>query len=164
MRQFDIITHCVEYNNLEELEEADRLLLEQAIRAGMDAYAPYSQYYVGAAVRLSGGSVCTGNNQENVAYPSGLCAERVALFAASALYPGVPVESLAIAGRALHFAITEPVTPCGACGQVIAEYEQLHARPVRLIMMGEKSRIWTVDSIRHLLPLMFAADQLRKHL
>ncbi|MDD5507369.1 MAG: cytidine deaminase [Bacteroidales bacterium] len=163
MRRFDIITHCMEYNSLEELDDADRVLLEQAIKAGRDAYAPYSQYYVGAAVRLANGSVLTGNNQENVAYPSGLCAERVALFAASALYPGVPVESLAITGRALHFTITEPVTPCGACRQVIAEYEQLHGRPVRLIMMGEKSRIWIVESIRHLLPLMFTADQLRKH-
>lgn len=164
MRHFDIITHCLEYDSLEELDDADRILLERAMKAGRDAYAPYSQYYVGAAVRLSNGSVLTGNNQENVAYPSGLCAERVALFAASALYPGIPVESLAIAGRAQNFTITEPVTPCGACRQVIAEYEQLHDKPVRLIMMGEQSRIWLVESIRHLLPLMFTADQLREHL
>lgn len=162
MRHFDITTHCEEYNTLQELDETDRVLLEQAMKAGKDAYAPYSQYYVGASVRLTNGSIVTGNNQENVAYPSGLCAERVALFAASARYPGIALESLAIAGRALHFTITDPVTPCGACRQVIAEYEQLHSQPVRLIMMGEKSKIWIVSSISHLLPLMFHADQLRK--
>ncbi|HNS47758.1 MAG TPA: cytidine deaminase [Bacteroidales bacterium] len=151
-----------EFNSPDELGQDDRILLEQAIESTKDAYAPYSQYYVGAAVRLSNGSMVKGNNQENVAYPSGLCAERVALFAASALYPGVPVMAIAIAGHAKNFLITDPVTPCGACRQVIAEYEKLYDQPVRLVMMGEKSKIWIAESISHLLPLMFHADELRK--
>ncbi|MBP6977289.1 MAG: cytidine deaminase [Bacteroidales bacterium] len=162
MKQFEIINRFREFNTLEELGEDDRILLEQAIESGKDAYAPYSQYYVGAAVRLANGSIVKGNNQENVAYPSGLCAERVALFAASALYPGVPVTAIAIAGHAKHFLITDPVTPCGACRQVIAEYEQLYDHPVRLVMKGEKSKIWIAESITHLLPMMFRADELRK--
>ncbi len=162
MKQFELICRFQQFNTLEDLGEQDRILLEQAMESGKDAYAPYSQYYVGAAVRLSNGSIVKGNNQENVAYPSGLCAERVALFAASALYPGVPVTALAIAGHAKNFLITDPVTPCGACRQVIAEYEKLYEQPVRLVMMGEKSKIWVAESIGHLLPLMFRADELRK--
>lgn len=163
MRTFSITHQFLEYNSIEELEELDRILLEKAVNALEAAYAPYSQYYVGAAVRLSNGMIVTGNNQENVAYPSGLCAERVALFAATAQYPAVPVEAIAIAGKAKDFAITDPVTPCGSCRQAIAEYEHFHSQPIRLIMKGEKSKIWVSTSITHLLPLMFHADELRKN-
>lgn len=162
MRAFSVTNQFLEYNTLDELEETDRILLEKAVKALESAYAPYSQYYVGAAVRLSNGIVVTGNNQENVAYPSGLCAERVALFAASAQYPDVPVESIAIAGKAKDFPITDPVTPCGSCRQAIAEYEHFHSQPIRLIMKGEKSKIYICKSITHLLPMMFQADELRK--
>lgn len=163
MRQFELTQHFLEYNTILELEVPDRNLLEKAITSRGAAYAPYSQYHVGAAVLLSNGVIVTGNNQENVAYPSGLCAERVALFAASAQHPDVRVVAIAIAGKAKNFLITDPVTPCGACRQAIAEYEHFHDQSIRLIMMGEKSRIWISESIADLLPLMFHADELRKN-
>jgi cytidine deaminase len=163
MRTFSLTHQFLEYKNPGELEPQDRELLERAMEARETAYAPYSQYYVGAAVRLSNGIIITGSNQENVAYPSGLCAERVALFAASAQFPDIPVVAIAITGKAKNFVITDPVTPCGACRQVIAESENFHAQPIRLIMMGEKSNIWISTSITDLLPLMFQADELRKN-
>jgi cytidine deaminase len=164
MKRFNINVQFLEYESLDELVADDRELLERAISAIDSAYAPYSQYFVGAAVRLANGSIITGNNQENVAYPSGLCAERVALFSASSNYPGIPVTAIAIAGKALNFPILQPVTPCGACRQVIAEYENLYGKPVRMIMKGEKSKIWITEGITSLLPLMFNAEELKKHL
>lgn len=149
------------YASPDELPEQDRTLLEKAIQARADAYAPYSRFEVGAAVRLGNGRIVTGNNQENVAYPSGLCAERVALFHAQAAFPGVPVEAIAISAASEEFELTEPVSPCGSCRQVMAEYEHRHQSHIRVIMAG-KGFVHAVSGVENLLPLMFMPEGLRR--
>src|SRR5210317_2347778 len=112
-----------EYASMSELSPEDHQLLEKAVKSIDTAYAPYSHYRVGAALRMANGVTITGNNQENAAYPSGLCAERVAMFYAKSQYPDVKVETIAIAARADDFTIREAVAPCGACRQAMAEYQ-----------------------------------------
>ena len=149
------------YDSADELNSDDRSLLNMAEQSISAAYAPYSHFKVGAAVRLVGGKVISGNNQENAAYPSGLCAERVALFYAGAQYPGERIESIAIAARSEDFIIRE-VAPCGACRQAMAEYQARQNAPIRVIMKGEKGPIQIVNSIHDLLPLMFHAEELKR--
>ncbi|MCX6235241.1 MAG: cytidine deaminase [Bacteroidetes bacterium] len=162
MQKINLHISFLEYDSINDLTYDDRDLLLNAKEAVETAYAPYSQYHVGAAVVLSNGAVLRGSNQENAAYPSGLCAERVAVFAASAGHPDIPVKAIAITARAKHFTINTPVTPCGACRQVLAEYEKLHNHPIRIIMMGETGKILISESIGDLLPNMFSADELKK--
>ncbi|MBN1338851.1 MAG: cytidine deaminase [Bacteroidales bacterium] len=145
-----------------ELEPGDLGLLEKAREAVGNAYAPYSGYHVGAAVRLANGVTVQGNNQENVAYPDGMCAERVALFYASSQYPDIPVQAVAITARAADFLIDSPVTPCGSCRQVMAEWENRYNQGIRLILQGEAGIIYLVDGVDNLLPLMFRAENLKK--
>lgn len=144
------------------LSAGDKALIERAKQAATDAYAPYSGFRVGAAALLANGEIVTGNNQENVAYPSGLCAERVALFAASSQFPGIPVIALAIAAETEKFTIKEPVYPCGGCRQVMAEYEVTQAQPMRVLMAGPGMDTLEAPGVDHLLPLRFSADQLRR--
>lgn len=151
-----------EYPSVDELPASDRQLLEKAWHACGSAYAPYSRFFVGAAIRLKNGEVITGNNQENAAYPSGLCAERVAVFAAASHFPGVPIESVAIVAKTEVFHQSSPVTPCGACRQVLAEYESLNGEPIRIVMQGESSQVWSVNGVNNFLPLMFHGNQLKK--
>jgi cytidine deaminase len=151
-----------EYQSSDELAEPDRKLLEEAWEACKSAYAPYSRFYVGAALRLQNGIVVTGNNQENAAYPSGLCAERVAVFSASGKYPGVAIESIAVVAKTEVFGLQHPVTPCGGCRQVLAEYENLSGKPVKVWMQGSEGIVWMVDGIQNLLPLMFEGSLLKK--
>ncbi|MBS1636630.1 MAG: cytidine deaminase [Bacteroidetes bacterium] len=140
-------------------EEQD--LVKKAKEALQAAYAPYSHFFVGAAVLLGNGEVIIGNNQENAAYPSGLCAERVAIFHAGARFPGVPVKTIAISCKAQNQVINDPVSPCGACRQAIAEYETRYASPIRIIMSGESGKIYVANSIEALLPLMFNRKYLK---
>jgi cytidine deaminase len=162
MRQFEVVTKVTEYASADELAESDRNLLLQAREATVRAYAPYSQFRVGAALLLENGVVVTGNNQENVAYPSGLCAERVAIYAAGAQYPGVAVETLAVSCSSDLYAIAEPLSPCGACRQAMAEYETRYGKPIRIILGGLSGPVQIIDSVSSLLPLLFKADQLKK--
>ncbi|HRY99721.1 MAG TPA: cytidine deaminase [Bacteroidales bacterium] len=149
------------YPGGEGLESSDLALIALAQEAARKAYAPYSGFRVGAAVQLENGETIPGNNQENVAYPSGLCAERVALFNASARYPGVAVKTLAIAAETGRFTLQTPVYPCGACRQVMSEYETIQGRPIRVLMTGPGYDTVEASSVNDLLPLRFAADQLR---
>ncbi|MDI9342016.1 MAG: cytidine deaminase [Sediminibacterium sp.] len=149
------------YASAEKLPKNDQLLLAKAKLAVKNAYAPYSHFQVGAAVRLQNGKIILGNNQENAAYPSGLCAERVAIFQAGALYPNVAVKSIAISCKSIIKPVLEPVTPCGACRQSIAEYELRSGKPIRIIMSGEKGAVYVVNSISSLLPLLFNASILK---
>jgi cytidine deaminase len=151
-----------EYQSPEEIGQEDRQLLELAWKASKDAYAPYSKFYVGAALRLTNGEIITGNNQENAAYPSGLCAERVAVFSASSRFPGEAIESIAIVASTSVFNLTHPVTPCGACRQVLAEYESLSGKSIRTLLQGTNGNIWIIDGINNFLPLMFQGAQLKK--
>ena len=143
------------YDYLEELDPSDAELLRFAHEAARNAYAPYSKFNVGAAVRLANGAVVLGNNIENAAYPSGLCAERVAMFAAMAQYPGVPFEALAVTAYSASKTIDEPVAPCGACRQVMVEVEQLSKQPLRVLCQGETGPVFAFDGIESLMPFIF---------
>lgn len=145
----------VELFRTEVLPAGDRKLYDAAIRAATRAYAPYSHFHVGAAVLLSNGTIVEGNNQENVSYPSGLCAERVALFSAGASFPDIPVVSLAIA--AIKDGIIQPsVSPCGGCRQVMLETEQRSGHPMRILLCGSEETI-ILPSSQCLLPFSFAS-------
>lgn len=146
--------HALAYD---ELSEADAQLIEEAKNATSRSYAPYSHFSVGAAVRLSNGIIVTGSNQENAAYPSGLCAERTTLFYANSRYPDQAVEALAIAARDETDFVGTPIPPCGACRQVILETEQRFRHPIRILLYG-KDVICAMDGIGNLLPLSFGAE------
>ena len=142
--------------NMDELSAEEKHLVELAIEATSRSYAPYSKFHVGAAVRLDNGVEIIGCNQENAAYPSGLCAERTALFAAGAQYPDVPVRMLAIAARGTHGELEdEPVPPCGSCRQVMIESETRANAPMRILLYGKKY-VYVIDGIRKLMPLTFS--------
>jgi len=149
-----------EAESLSELEVGDMNLLTRAAEACDNAYAPYSSFQVGAALLLENGEIVCGSNQENAAYPSGLCAERVAMFAASAQYPGVAFKSIAITAKSKKFAVNYPVSPCGACRQVMAEYENLGKAPFKVLLKGEHGKIIIVRNISSLLPLAFNSSHL----
>lgn len=147
-----VIQEC----QMDELSTEDRQLVEQAIEATRRSYAPYSHFHVGAAVRLENGEIVIGCNQENAAYPSGLCAERTALFAAGAQYPDVPVRVLAVAARGTDGEMTEePTGPCGSCRQVIIESETRAKHPIRILLYGRRC-VYIIDGIRQLMPLTFS--------
>lgn len=154
MKQLQIITPVTAYT-FDELSEDDRRLVEQAREATHRSYAPYSKFCVGAAVKLSNGETVTGANQENVAYPSGTCAERTAAYYAHAAYPDALFETIAIAARGTDGKEVErPVAPCGACRQALLEYETLGGRPVRVLLVG-RDEIYELSSVKSLLPLAF---------
>ena len=150
------------YASASDLKKSDMELLLKAQKAVEAAYAPYSHFYVGAAVLLENGKIIIGNNQENAAYPSSLCAERVAIYQAGAVYPNVPVKAIAVACKAKGLVINKPVTPCGSCRQAISEYENRFSKKIRIIMSGETGEVYVSDSIENLLPLMFSAKYLPK--
>lgn len=143
-----------EYDSIGQLDAADRELAEAAVNAISGSYAPYSRFNVGAAVRLSDGRIITGANQENAAYPSGLCAERTAMFYASASNPDCAMTSIAIAAGQDGKLCSSPATPCGACRQVMAEYQKKGGRPMSVILVG-KDRIWKFGKVDDVLPLIF---------
>jgi len=143
-----------EYGNMDQLEPLDRELAQAAADALSGSYAPYSQFNVGAAVRLEDGEIVKGANQENAAYPSGLCAERTALFYASASRPDKAIVSIAIAAGQNGILCPAPATPCGACRQVMAQYQLKGGRPMSVILVGGE-RIWVFDKVDDLLPLIF---------
>ena len=151
-----------EYREDEKLHGSDMDLFEEAVVALSGSYAPYSEFHVGAALLLANGKIVRGSNQENAAYPSGLCAERVALFHASSEYPDQAVASLAITGKSDHFTTTDPITPCGSCRQVIAETEKKQGSEIRIIMKGEKGITRIVEGIDSLLPMVFHEEKLKK--
>jgi len=151
-----------EYDDAGSLGKADLSLLTHAQKALSGSYAPYSEFHVGAAVLLENGKIIQGSNQENAAYPSGLCAERVAIFHAQSIYPDVKVKAIAITAEAEHFITKSPVTPCGACRQVIAETENRQNGKIRIIMKGQEGIIQAVNGIEHLLPLVFQEEKLKK--
>ncbi len=150
------------FDNFGELSQEDQELITKAKEASNEAYAPYSQFQVGAAVRLKSGKIIQGSNQENVAYPSGLCAERVAVYYANATYPKEEIESIAITAKTKNFEVDKPITPCGSCRQAIAEYEIKQQKPIRIIMMGESGSIHICNGLKMLLPFMFNEQELKK--
>jgi len=151
-----------DYDSIDELSSEDAELLREAERVLTAAYSPYSRFNVGAALRLDSGSIHTGNNQENVAYPSGLCAERVALFHAMSQNPGAIVSTIAIAAESQDFELSRIITPCGACRQALLEYEVNSASPMKVILGSSAGQVIVVDSVLSLLPLSFCETRLKK--
>jgi cytidine deaminase len=161
-RKIEIKAELTEFDSENELSAADRELVSAARKSTQMAYAPYSHFQVGAALRLDSGDVISGNNQENASYSLGLCAERVALFWAGANHPGKKITTMAITAYSANFAINRPIAPCGACRQAIAEYEHRYNQPIRLILVGASGKVWITDSVNQLLPLQFTAEDLTK--
>ena len=147
------------YQSENDLEASDQLLLNKAKEMAKNAYAPYSKFKVGAAILLENGTIVTGNNQENAAYPSGTCAERTAVFYASAQYPTNKIKAIAVITD--NVKQLEPVTPCGSCRQALAEYEIKFREPIRVIMGSASGKVFVAKSVESLLPLMFNQDHLK---
>ena len=143
-----------EYASIEELQPQDRLLAEAAVEAVALSYAPYSNFNVGAAVQFEDGEIVKGANQENAAYPSGLCAERTALFYASASRPDKAMTAIAIAAGQNGHICESPATPCGACRQVMAQYQTKSGMPMSVLLVGA-SKVWKFEKVDDLLPLIF---------
>jgi Cytidine deaminase len=155
--EIKILVH--EFNSIQELNTEESGLLLEARRIATEAYAPYSGFHVGAAILLDNGQIVAGNNQENSAYPSGLCAERVALFYANANFPESGVKTIAISAQKKGVLVEDTVTPCGSCRQALAEAEVRFGSPIRVILDGQKS-ILVLDGVESLLPLSFSKKAL----
>ncbi|SEA85057.1 cytidine deaminase [Flavobacterium gillisiae] len=155
MKKITITSQFSAYNSLQELPTDIQDLMEQAVAVRKNAYAPYSKFRVGAALLLDNGKIVLGSNQENAAYPSGLCAERVAIFHAGAVYPNAKILKMAITAASDTNKTIAPIPPCGACRQSIAEYETRQETPIEIYFMGETGDIYKSDSLKNLLPFMF---------
>lgn len=157
------LTHTCHYTlcSYDELSEQDCHLIDAAKQAIKQSYAPYSHFHVGAATLLDDDTIVIGSNQENAAYPSGMCAERTALFYASSAHPNKAVVALAIAAYTEGEFTATPISPCGACRQVILEMEQRHNHPIRILLYGTEGIIVVEGGIKELLPLTFSASFLK---
>ena len=159
MKQISINT-IISVLSKEELSSVETNLMEQAFEARSKAYAPYSKFTVGVALLLDNGIVVQGSNQENAAYPSGLCAERVAIFYAGAQYPKAKMLKMFITASPIDRDLVEPIPPCGSCRQSIAEYELKQNTSIELFFMGAKGVIYKSDSLQNILPLVFDKNNL----
>ncbi|MEM8520279.1 cytidine deaminase [Flavobacterium sp. PL12] len=155
MKEITFTTTFNAFDTVEELPNDVQDLMTQAIEARKNAYAPYSKFRVGVAIALDNGEVIVGSNQENAAYPSGLCAERVAIFYAGAKYPNAKIVKMAITAASDTNQTTAPIPPCGSCRQSIAEYEIKQEQPIQIYFMGEIGAIYKSESLKNLLPFMF---------
>jgi cytidine deaminase len=156
-----IVTSIETYDSVSECPEEIQKLLNSAHEAREKAYAPYSNFQVGAAILLEDGKIVTGSNQENASYPAGLCAERSALFYTGSQYPDQIIKSIAITAGAKGKDNKNAVPPCGSCRQAIAEYEQKQKTPISIYFMGKSGQVKKVDSLLSLLPLAFSQDYLK---
>jgi cytidine deaminase len=154
MKKKQILIEITETGNLHELSESEQNLVKKAREIALKAYAPYSGFSVGAAVLLENGEIISGNNQENVAYPSGNCAERTAVFYANAQYPEIAILAIAITASAKGRFISLPAYPCGACRQVMLESRNKTGKAMKVILAGEE-KIQIISDVRDLLPLPF---------
>lgn len=160
MNKREIKSILIDYNSLAELEVEQQELIKKAKEAAINAYAPYSQFEVGAAVLLENGEIIQGNNQENAAYPSGLCAERVAIFYANSKYPNVAIKSIAVTANTKDGIIKEPIPPCGSCLQVMLETEKRSNKDIQVILYGE-NKITVAENINQFLPINFNKEMLK---
>ena len=148
---------------LRELSIQEKKLVASAKLAVNTAYAPYSGFLVGASVLLDNGEIINGSNQENVAYPSGLCAERVALFYAGARFPDVKIKTISVSVMSKNFKVTDVISPCGACRQVMAEYEDKQEQAIKVILHSPTDDVLIANTVQDLLPFMFKSPHLKKH-
>ncbi|MDX1314318.1 MAG: cytidine deaminase [Eudoraea sp.] len=158
MEKKSIVSEITIYEDPGELSRQEQELLNRAGLAREDAYAPYSNFKVGAAILLENDEVVIGSNQENASFPSGLCAERVAIFHAGASHPGLTIKSIAIVAAPENSTDGKPAAPCGSCRQSIYEYENKQEKPIEILMMGSDGRVFKCKSIASLLPLAFNND------
>lgn len=158
--QKDIVLSYEVFDSVKELCESDATLLQKAKETVQTAYAPYSNFLVGAAALLSNSEIITGTNQENASYPVGICAERVLLSAAAVLHSNIPIQTLAISYKNTHGESNRPISPCGLCRQSLLEYEQRMKHPIRIILAGETGSIYILPNAASLLPLNFSGDSL----
>lgn len=155
MKEISITTQFKAFDSTKDLPNDIQDLMTQAVEVRKNAYAPYSKFRVGVAIILDNGKVVLGSNQENAAYPSGLCAERVAIFYAGAMYPDAKLLKMAITAASDTNQTTAPIPPCGSCRQSIAEYEIKQETPIEIYFMGEIGAIYKSESLKNLLPFMF---------
>jgi cytidine deaminase len=160
MKDHQIKINFREYDSVDELNNDDKILCAEAVKALKTSYSPYSKFKVGVAMRLQSGKILHASNQENVAYPSGLCAERVALFHWGANHPDDPIESMAITAHSDQFKLTKPVTSCGACLQVLAECEKKQNKSIKLLLYCQNGPIWVATGVESFLPFLFFEDRL----
>ena len=160
MKKILIQSELEVYDELSELPQDIQNLMQAAFVARDNAYAPYSQFHVGAAILLDNGEIIKGSNQENAAYPSGLCAERTAIYYAGANFPDAKIIMMAISARAKNKETLTPIPPCGSCRQAIAEYEVKQKQPIAIYFMGERGSVIKSDSLQNLLPLLFTQEYL----
>jgi len=163
MQQTSILIPLQIFPDIQALDPEDARLLKAAREATGHAYAPYSNFRVGAALRLSDGSIITGSNQENASFPAGICAERVALSAVSAVAPGMAVTTMALTYISESGDSSRPISPCGICRQSLAEYEQRFGQPIRVILGGSTGEIFVIDKATNLLPFAFSSQELKSH-
>ncbi|RLD29665.1 MAG: cytidine deaminase [Bacteroidetes bacterium] len=155
MKEVKIESTLYVFNAIEEVPDTIQSLMKQAFSARQKAYAPYSKFSVGAALLLENGEIITGSNQENASYPSGLCAERTAIYYAGAKYPNTKILKMAITAGSQTKSTNSPIPPCGACRQAIAEYEVNQETPIEIYFMGETGKVVKSNSLANLLPLVF---------
>ena len=155
MKKVTITTNFDVFETIQELPTDIQNLMHEAVEIRKTAYAPYSHFKVGTAILLDNGEIILGSNQENAAYPSGLCAERVAVFYAGAKYPEAKILKMAISAASDNTTTSAPIPPCGACRQSLAEYEIKQNTPIEIYFMGEIGSIYKSDSLKNLLPLLF---------
>ncbi|MFA6245829.1 MAG: cytidine deaminase [Mucilaginibacter sp.] len=160
MTEHEIKIAFKEYDSLEELNTADKNLCAEAVKALATSHSPYSKFRVGVALQLQSGKILYGSNQENVAYPSGLCAERVALFNWGANHLDDPIVNMAVTAHTDDFDLLKPVTSCGACLQVMAECEKMQNRPLRMLLYCINGPVWEINGIQSLMPFMFSEERL----
>ena len=160
MEKIELKTSATLFNNVSELAQEDKLLMDKAIEARAKAYAPYSKFSVGAAFLLENGVIILGNNQENAAYPSGMCAERVGVWKVGSEFPGVKIKKLAITAASENLTVDKPVGPCGACRQTLSEYEINQKEPIEILFMGEIGKVVKTTSLLSLLPFSFDSSYL----
>lgn len=160
MKSITISTTIEIYDSIEELPTEVIDLMNSAVEAREKAYAPYSKFHVGAAILLDNNEVIPGSNQENASYPSGLCAERTAIYYAGAKYPEAKIKRIAISATSINRPVTTPIPPCGACRQAIAEYEIKQNQPIEIYFMGESGKVAKSNSLMDLLPLAFERSYL----
>jgi len=149
------------YNSIEELDEKDAYLLREARKATETAYAPYSNFRVGAYAKLMNAETVSGTNQENAAYPAGICAERTLMSTASSLFPGIGIETIAVSYNNIRGESNRPVSPCGICRQSFVEFQQRTKNPIRIILSGMEGEVYVIENAENLLPLVFGADDLK---
>ena len=155
MKELKIESKFIVYDSLKETSKGVQDLMQKAIQVRDNAYAPYSKFNVGAALLLENGVVITGSNQENASYPSGLCAERTAIYYAGAQYPDVKIQEIAISATSKNTPTKDPIPPCGACRQAISEYEVKQNTPILIYFMGESGKVVKSNSLANLLPWVF---------